>query len=273
MDPFRLDGRTVIVTGGNGGIGQGIVKVLSERGANIVIADRAAAVRPPTANGSGDILDVRTDITRRASVNALVRKTLKRFGRIDALINNAGAGKGVARMLDIGREDIDWLVNLNIHGTLNCIQPIAAVMREQGRGSIVNIASVAGVSGFAGRYDPVYAGCKGFIVSLTKALAVDLGEWNIRVNTIAPGWIVPESGDAISEGSFWNTMKDRFGTPEEFNAEYQRTGKLHASNGMSLQQLGRPTDIAHAAVYFASDAARHATGQFLSICGGVYMPS
>jgi 3-oxoacyl-[acyl-carrier protein] reductase len=129
------------------------------------------------------------------------------------------------------------------------------------------------MSGVAGRFDPVYAGCKGFMHALSKALAVDLGKFNVRVNTVAPGWIVPERTEEVSEGSFWMTMQDKFGTPDSFNAEYERTGKLHASGPLPLHRLGRPRDIANAAVYLASDAARHATGQLLSICGGVNMPS
>lgn len=272
-DEFGFTGKTVIVTGGNGGIGQGIVQCFSERGANVVIADHAPAVRPLASAGEGELLDIRTDITDRGSVDEMVGKTLDAFGRIDVLVNNAGAGKGFAKLLELTPETIDWLVKLNIYGTLNCTQAVAAVMVEQRRGAIVNIASGAALSGFAGRYDPVYAGCKGFMVSLTKTLAADLGEHSIRVNTVSPGWIVPESDEQISEGSFWNTLRDRFGTPESFNAEYERTGQLHASAGQSLQQLGRPRDIANAVVYFASDAARHTTGQILSICGGAIMPS
>jgi NAD(P)-dependent dehydrogenase (short-subunit alcohol dehydrogenase family) len=272
-DEFSFDGKTVIVTGGNGGIGQGIVNAFSERDANVVIADSAPAIKPLESSGKGKLLDIRTDITKRDSVDAMVQQTLDNFGHIDVLVNNAGGGRGRARILDITPDEIDWLVKLNIYGTLNCTQAVVKVMVEQKAGSIVNISSGAGLSGTAGRFDPVYAGCKGFINSLTKVLAVDLGEFNVRVNTIAPGWIVPERDEQVSEGSFWLRLRDQFGTPESFNAEYERTGTLHASSGVPLKRLGRPRDIANAAVYLASDAARHATGQLLSICGGAYMPS
>jgi len=272
LDDFQFTGKTVIVTGGNGGIGQGIVQAFVERGADVVIADRAPAVAALKFEGAGTILDIPTDITDRSSVDNMVAQTIDEFKTIDVLINNAGAGKGQARIMDVTPEDIDWLIQLNIYGTLNCTQSVVKVMSEQGSGSIVNISSGAALSGFSGRYDPVYAGCKGFINSLTKVLAADLGESNVRVNTIAPGWIVPETNEQISEGSFWQTLKDQFGTPESFNADYNRTGTLHASS-TALPQLGRPRDIANAAVYFASDAGRHSTGQILSICGGAYMPS
>lgn len=271
-DPFGFAGKTVIVTGGNGGIGQGIVAAFSQRDANVVIADHAAPVNRISSAGVGEVVDIRTDITDRASVDSLVDQTLEHFGQIDALINNAGAGIGMARILDITPEMIEFLINLNIRGTLNCTQAVAAVMARQRTGAIVNISSCAALSPLAGKYDPVYAGCKGFINTLTRSLAMDLGESSIRVNSIAPAWIVPEADDLVSEGSFWRTL-DQFGTPEHFNEEYRRTGKLHASSGGALSQLGRPRDIANAAVYFSSDAARHVTGQLLSVCGGVYMPS
>lgn len=272
-DEFSFDGKTVIVTGGNGGIGQGLVNAFSERDANVVIADSAPAIKPLESSGKGTLLDIRTDITKRDLVDAMVQQTLDHFGRIDVLVNNAGGGFGWARILDITPDQIDWLVQLNIYGTLNCTQAAVKVMVQQKSGSIVNISSGAAMSGAAGRYDPIYAGCKGFMHSLTKALAIDLGEFNVRVNTIAPGWIVPERDDQVSEGSFWVRLRDTFGTPESFNAEYERTGTLHASGRLPLNRLGRPRDIANAAVYFASDAARHATGQLVSICGGVNMPS
>lgn len=272
-DQFSFAGKTVIVTGGNGGIGQGIVTAFSERHANVVIADHAPAIKPVTSAGTGAVLDIRTDITDRQSVDAMVQTTLDTFGRIDVLVNNAGGGKGMARLLDVTPDIMEALIKLNIYGTMNCTQAVAASMVKQQRGSIVNISSCAALSGVAGRYDPVYAGCKGYINALTKALATDLGEAFVRVNAIAPAWIVPEADDEVSEGSFWRTMPDWVGSPQTFNADYERTGNLHASVGAALAQLGRPRDIANAAIYFASDAARHITGQMLSVCGGVYMPS
>jgi len=273
-DEFRFAGKTVIVTGGNGGIGQGIVKAFAERDANVVIAGRSTpAAHVLERRGKGDIIGIRTDITKRDMVDAMARQTLERFGRIDVLVNNSGGGLGWGRILEITPEQIDWLIRLNIYGTLHCTQAVVKVMVAQQSGSIVNISSGAAMSGVAGRFDPVYAGCKGFMHALTKSLAVDLGKYNIRVNTVAPGWIVPERTEEISEGSFWMRMQDKFGTPDSFNAEYERTGKLHASGPLPLRRLGRPRDMANAVIYFASDAARHATGQLVSVCGGVNMPS
>lgn len=273
QDPFSFQGKTVVVTGGNGGIGQGLVTAFSQRGARVVIADHAPAAQAERFADNPDILDCRTDITDQASVEAMVEKALANYGRIDVLVNNAGAGKGFAQILDVTQADIDWMIDLNIRGTLWVTRAVTRHLREQGSGTIVNIASAAAISGRAGRYDPVYAGCKGFMVSLTRALAADLGQYNIRVNTITPGWIVPESSADISEGSFWHTLGDTFGTPESFNASAAAGEPLPVGSERALSRLGRPADIANTAVYLASEAARHVTGQLISVCGGAVMPA
>jgi 2-hydroxycyclohexanecarboxyl-CoA dehydrogenase len=274
-DEFRFAGQTVIVTGGNGGIGQGIVREFSERDANVIVADIGAALVPLQSRGAGRLLDIPTDITDRAAVNALVARAVAEFGQIDVLINNAGRGEGMAPLAEITPQMMDWMTKLNIYGTFNMTQEVGRVMAEAGKGSIVMISSAAALSGRAGRFDPFYAGVKGFINSFAKALAAGLGEKGIRVNTVAPGWIVPQSSSEISEKSFWATMSDKFGTPDSFNAEYEKSGMQNIHNGgdIPLRRLGRPADIAAACIYFASDAARHATGQILSIGGGDYMPS
>jgi NAD(P)-dependent dehydrogenase (short-subunit alcohol dehydrogenase family) len=274
-DDFWFGGQTVIVTGGNGGIGQGIVRAFSERDANVIIADVGAALVPQQSHGAGRLLDIPTDITDRAAVDALVARALEEFGQIDVLVNNAGRGEGMAQLLELTPAMVDWMTQLNIYGTFNMTQAVGKVMAEAGKGSIVMISSAAALSGRAGRYDPFYAGVKGFINSFTKALAAGLGPQGIRLNTVSPGWIVPESSSGVSEKSFWTTMTDKFGTPDSFNADFEKNGMKNVHNGgdIPIQRLGRPADIAAACVYFASPAAGYATGQILSIDGGGYMPS
>jgi NAD(P)-dependent dehydrogenase (short-subunit alcohol dehydrogenase family) len=164
-DVLSFAGKTVIVTGGNGGIGQGIVDVFSERDANVLIADIGTRLNSVTSLGKGRVIDVRTDITDRTSVDAMVARAMKEFGRIDVLINNAGRGEGMARLPDVTPHMVDWMLKLNIIGTVNCSQAVVAEMLKVGRGSIVNITSAAALSGVAGRNDPIYAGCKGFLAS------------------------------------------------------------------------------------------------------------
>jgi NAD(P)-dependent dehydrogenase (short-subunit alcohol dehydrogenase family) len=276
-DDLSFAGKTVIVTGGNGGIGQGIVEVFSERDANVVVADIGEALRPLKTLGQGRIVDVRTDITDRASVDAMVARTIAEFGRIDVLINNAGKGEGMKQLPDVTPQVIDWILKLNVVGTVNVTQAVVAEMLKAGSGAIVNITSGAALSGPGGRYDPIYAGAKGFVHSFTKAIAADLGPQNIRVNSVAPGWIVPESDQATSTASFWNTLAI-MGKPHEANAAHEqalRSGvggsPTNQSNLPPLRKLGRPRDIGYACLYLASDAASYTTGQVLSIGGGGYM--
>jgi NAD(P)-dependent dehydrogenase (short-subunit alcohol dehydrogenase family) len=279
-DALNFAGKTVIVTGGNGGIGQGIVEVFGARDANVVIADVGEALTPPTNSGSGRLIDIRTDISDRASVDSMVAKAMAEFGRIDVLINNAGRGEGMAKLPDVTQHMVDWMVKLNITGTVNMTQAVVAEMLKGGGGSIVNVTSAAALYGAAGCNDPIYAGVKGFLHSFTKALAFDLGPSNIRVNSVAPGWIVPERSEATSTASFWNTMPI-MGKPHEANEAYERALKDGSAAGAPtnrgdlppLRKLGRPSDIAYACLYFASEAAQYATGQVLSIGGGGYMPS
>jgi 2-hydroxycyclohexanecarboxyl-CoA dehydrogenase len=278
-DDFDFAGRTVIVTGGNGGIGQGIVDVFSERNANVVVADIGPPLNQRVSLGSGELLDVRCDITDRASIDAMVAQAMERFGRIDVLVNNAGRGEGMKLLPDVTQDTIDWILGLNIAGTVHMTQAVVAEMKKSGSGSVVNITSAAALSGPAGKNDPMYAGAKGFLHSFTKALAVDLGPAGIRVNSVAPGWIVPETNEATSAGSFWNVMPI-MGKPDQANAAHEealRSGFGGAPTNQNdlppLSKLGRPRDIAYACLYFASDAASYATGQVLAIGGGGYMPS
>jgi 2-hydroxycyclohexanecarboxyl-CoA dehydrogenase len=269
----------VIVTGGNGGIGQGIVDVFSERNADVVVADIGPPLNQRASLGTGELLDLRMDITDRASIDAAVTEVMARFGRIDVLINNAGRGEGMKRLAEVTEDTIDWILGLNITGTVNMTQAVVAEMSKAGSGSVVNITSAAALSGQAGKNDPIYAGAKGFLHAFTKSLAADLGPAGIRVNSVAPGWIVPESNEATSTGSFWNVMTI-MGKPDQANAVHEEAlqsgfggAPTNQSDLPPLSKLGRPRDIGYACLYFASDAAAYATGQVLAIGGGGHMPS
>ena len=272
-DAWNYAGKTVIVTGASGALGQAMVAAFSEGNANVIAVTR----RPREAiasSGLGQIMQITADVTDRSNVEAMVATVLDRFGRIDVLVNNAGGQVKTMRFFDMTPDMFEWEVSVNIYGTLHCCHLIAKTMISQGSGNIINISSNAALKGSAGQYSSVYGGCKGFVVSLTKILAYDLAEYGIRVNTIAPGWIVPETTENLSEDSFWfRFANDMFGKPENFNEEFKRTGIIHSVPDQPLKRLGRPNDIAAAAYYLASDAAAHTTGQILSIGGGDYMPS
>jgi 2-hydroxycyclohexanecarboxyl-CoA dehydrogenase len=270
---WNYAGKTVVITGGSGALGQAMVSAFSANDANVVSVTR----RPRTeivSRGAGEIVQISADITDRAAVETMAARAVERFGRIDVLINNAGGQVRPTRFVDMVDDMFDWEIDINIYGVLYCSQVIAKSMIHQRRGNIINISSNAALKGSAGQYAACYAGCKGFVISLSKTLAYDLAEYGIRVNTIAPGWIVPESTDNLSEDSFWfRFANDMFGKPDKFEADFKRTGEIHSVPDQPLKRLGRPADIAAAALYLASDAAAHTTGQLLSIGGGDYMPS
>ncbi len=271
-----LKGRTVIVTGASGGIGRGLVLGFAAEGANVVLATRdeaqAAKVADAAAGLGGETLVVGTDVTDQASVQAMAETSKRRFGTLDVLINNAGGVYQPRPFLEKPRSEWQWEIDLNVWGVINCMRAVAEDMTERGSGSIVNITSNSALLGEAAQQVENYAGTKGYVMSLSKGLAHQWGPAGIRVNCIAPGWIVPHAEDHAGEGSFWKKFGyDYYGTPEEMEEKAEK-GELPSVEEQPLRRIGRPEDIADLAVFLASDRACHLTGQLVSVSGGAYMP-
>jgi NAD(P)-dependent dehydrogenase (short-subunit alcohol dehydrogenase family) len=271
-----LGGRTVIITGGSGGIGHGLVIAFAREGANVVSASRDVATgeklaaRAREQRCAGEVLPVATDVTDTTSVAAMLAQTRTRFGPVDVLINNAG---GVAR--NCAFEELDdatrrWELALNVDGVVNCTLAAAPDMLSRGGGSVINISSNSSLLGEAAHNIVHYGAAKGFVNSLTKSLAWEWGPKGVRVNTIAPGWIVPHRNDEIAAGSFWNRL-EFVGTPEGMQAALE-AGTLPNMSHLPIKRLGRPEDIANLALFLASDVSGYITGQLISVSGGVYMP-
>jgi len=271
-----LSGKTAIITGGSGGIGRGLVIEFAREGANVVSADlddgddliaEANAQQLP-----GRVLPVRTDVTSRASVDAMVAEANRAFGPVEILVNNAGGGTEAAGLEDLTEAQRRWMVALNIDGTVNCTQAVAADMLARGKGSIVNISSNAAQLGEAGYHMVHYAGMKGFINSFSKALAWEWAKKGVRVNNISPGWIVPHRDEDVGPTSFWT----RFGFATiGTTAGMQKAledGTLFNISNLPIKRLGRPEDIARLALFLASDLSGYITGQLISVSGGAYMP-
>ena len=271
-----LTGSTVIVTGGSGGIGRGLVEAFAAEGAHVVVATRDAEKGQEVADGTrelpGDALVIPTDVTDPEAVRVMLDGALERFGAVHALVNNAGGTRHPRPFLEATEEDREWEIDLNVRGVLHCTRAVAPHMLERGGGSIVNITSNSGLLGEAAQGVANYGGCKGYVEALSRALAWEWGPAGIRVNCIAPGWIVPWKREHPGAGSFWNKFGfDLFGTPEEMDQQ-AASGTLPSVQGQPLRKLGRPEDIAHLAVFLASDRAGHLTGQHISVSGGAYMP-
>jgi NAD(P)-dependent dehydrogenase (short-subunit alcohol dehydrogenase family) len=272
-----LKGKVVIVTGGSGGIGHGLLLEFAREGANVISASRddvkgRELADKAKANGfSGKIVAVKTDVTQRASVDAMVEVAHKNFGPVDVLVNNAGGVFRNTPFEQLSEETRKWEIALNIDGVVNCTQAVSADMLSRAKGSVINISSNSSVVGEAAQSIVHYGSVKGFVNSFTKTLAYEWGPKGIRVNNIAPGWIVPYKNEDIAAGSFWNRL-EFVGTPEGMNKALE-DGTLPNMSGIPIKKLGRPEDIAYLAMFLASDLSGYITGQMISVSGGVYMAS
>jgi NAD(P)-dependent dehydrogenase (short-subunit alcohol dehydrogenase family) len=187
------------------------------------------------------------------------------------LVNNAGGVSHPSPFEDFDEAGRRWEIALNIDGVLNCCQAVAKDMLGRQKGSIVNISSNSSLLGEAAAGTANYGGTKGYVNSFSKALAYEWADRNVRVNTIAPGWIVPHEDDQMGPGSFWNRFgKEVIGTPTQMKESLEQ-GSLFNMSSLPLKRLGRPEDIAYAALFFASDKSSYLTGQLVSVGGGAWM--
>ncbi|WP_131738230.1 SDR family NAD(P)-dependent oxidoreductase [Actinomadura roseirufa] len=242
-----LDGRVAIVTGASRGIGATSAKALHEAGAAVVLAARDAgaldALAGEIAADGGRALAVPTDVTDPAAVEALVQRTLKEFGRLDAAINNAGGGAPPVPLADMDVADFDRTLDVNLRGVFLALKYEIPAMLESGGGAIVNMSSTAGlqaVGGLAG-----YVSAKFALVGLTRTAALDYAEAGVRVNALAPGPILTEQLERAGEQA--------------------RQG---AGRAMPMKRVGLPREVADAAVWLCSDASSFITGATLPIDGG-----
>jgi NAD(P)-dependent dehydrogenase (short-subunit alcohol dehydrogenase family) len=246
-----------VITGGATGIGRGIAELFVEEGARIVVGDIDDAAGSTLATALGEnVRFQRTDVAEREQVRALVDRAVAEFGGLHAMINNAAiSGRFVNRFLDDDLADFDQVMHVDVAGTMYGTQFAARHMRENGGGSIVNLSSIASLNpGFA---IPIYRAAKAGINTFTRSMAVDLGEYGIRVNAIAPGAVPTRMG----------SFADPLLTPEQ-SAELDRQLDTAWLASQPIKRRGSPRDIANAALFFASDRSTYVTGQILGVDGG-----
>jgi len=252
----RLEERVAVVTGSASGLGRAIALRFAEEGAQVVVSDvrrepreGGEATERLIADAGGTAAFVEADVSRWNDVDLLVSAAVERFGRLDVMVNNAGiAGRHSKPLLETTEEDWDAIMAVNLRGVFLCCKRAIAEMLGQEpigevRGRVINVSSQHGMVGPPGHV--AYAASKGGVVNLTRQLAVDYGPRGILVNAVAPGKILTGSPEQQS--------------PETLAYSHART---------PFPRLGRPTDVAGAALFLASDDSLYVSGTNLLVDGG-----
>lgn len=252
----KLDGKVAVITGGASGIGDATVRLFVQEGCRVVIADvqddRGARLAEELGKSASYL---HADVSQEAHVSGAIAHAVSRFGRLDCLFNNAGAGGVVGPIEEIPADGFDHTMGVLLRGVFLGMKHAAPIMKRQGRGSIISTASVAGLQ--AGYGPHVYSAAKAAVVHLTRSVAMELGESGVRVNCICPGGIAtPIFGSALGLA----------GPAADRVAELMKT--LLATR-QPIQRAGLPEDIARAALWLASEESSFVNGHALIVDGGL----
>jgi 3-oxoacyl-[acyl-carrier protein] reductase len=247
-----LEGKNAIVTGGSQGIGTAASLELAREGANVCITyrkheDEALKVADEIKNMGRKALAVKCDISSFNDAERVVKAALAEFGKIDILVNNAGMNwDGVSWKMT--EEQWDRVIEVNLKGYFNFTRHVAPLLKDQKSGKIINITSINGLRGKFGQTN--YSASKAGIIGFTKALAKELGAFNVNVNAVAPGLIETAM---LRESDSRDKIVDM------------------ALNEIVLKRVGQPEDLANVVVFLASEKARHITGEVIKVDGGQYI--
>jgi NAD(P)-dependent dehydrogenase (short-subunit alcohol dehydrogenase family) len=251
LDLFRLDGEVAIVTGGAQGLGEQMCIGLAEAGASVVVADlnleKAQKVAEHIRTLGVSALAVKVDVTKKAEVEAMVQKTLEQFGKVDVLVACAGVGQWM-KAEDMPEEDWKRVLDINLNGVFFACQAAGRAMIKRRKGSIITISSMSGIIVNTPQAQAHYNASKAAVIMLTKSLAAEWAPYNVRVNTIAPGYMETQLvADLLKQcpeyGELWRKL-----TP--------------------MGRLGRPEEIKGPCVFLASPASSYLTGSVLVMDGG-----
>jgi 3-oxoacyl-(acyl-carrier-protein) reductase len=246
---MRLNGKVAIITGAGRGIGRGVAVAMALDGAKVVVTDvnldNCQAVKREIEGLGRQAIAVKCDVSQRDEVAAMVAEAAKAFGKIDILVNNAGITRD-GMITDLTDEQWDGVMSVNLKSMFLCIQAVLNYMAPQQSGRIVNISSITGEMGNIGQTN--YAAAKAGAIGMTKSLSKELARKQITINAIAPGFIDTEMTQAVPD-----KVKEFF------------------IKQIPLGRMGKPSDIAAACVFLASDEADYITGQVLRVNGGWYV--
>ena len=247
---LELEGKVALVTGGTSGIGRETTVLFAKAGAKVVVAGRREKEGQETVevvrSSGGDGLFVKTDVSKAAEVEALVHRTVERFGRLDVAFNNAGIEGAYAPIVRQSEEDFDRTIEINLKGVWLCLKYEIRQMLKQGSGgAIVNMASVLGLVGSAGV--SAYSASKHGVIGLTQTAALENAKKGVRVNAVCPGFIETPMSD--------------------------RTLRVPAAHKFAVSchpigRLGKPLEVAEAVLWMCSERASFMTGQLLGLDGG-----
>jgi NAD(P)-dependent dehydrogenase (short-subunit alcohol dehydrogenase family) len=244
----RLKGKVALITGGGSGIGRSTCLLFAREGAKVIVADYVADGGNETVGhiktAGGDATFVQADVSKSADVQHMIATTVKTYGRVDILFNNAGIEGPSAKIAHYKEEDWDRVIAIDLTSVYLGMKYVIPEMTKQGGGVIISTASIAGIVGFAG--SGAYAAAKAGVINMTRMVALEYADKNIRVNCICPGIIDTPMVDRVVGGR----PKDRVAKAEP------------------IGRLGKPEDIANAALFLASDESSFATGAPFIIDGG-----
>ena len=245
-----LEGKVAVITGAARGIGKAIALKFASEGADIAFTDLAIDENGKATEQEIAALGVRakgyaSNAANFEEAHSVVAEIVKDFGRIDILVNNAGITRD-GLMMRMTEQQWDMVINVNLKSAFNFIHAVTPIMMKQKGGSIINMASVVGVSGNAGQWN--YSASKAGMIGLAKSIAKELGSRGVRANAIAPGFIITDMTAALSD---------------EVKAEWAKQ--------IPLRRGGTPEDVANVATFLASDLSSYVTGQVIHCCGGMNM--
>lgn len=243
-----MDKKTCIITGSSRGIGRGCAILFAKNGYNVVVnysSNEPTELVNELTEMNASFISLKGDISNEEDALMIVEETVKAFGKVDVLINNAGITKDNL-MLRMKTEDFKKVIDVNLVGTFNMTKAASAVMMKKRTGRIINISSVVGLRGNAGQVN--YASSKAGVIGLTKSVAKELAKRNITCNAIAPGFIETDMTGALSDKIKENILSD-----------------------IPLGTLGQVEDIANLAYFLASDESKYITGQVIAVDGGMSM--